>query len=125
MGKRKRRSGSSGHGGHYCKICGEWKANERFSGRGHARHICKDCARMPAEQREAIILIDRIIGLPLHLSKERLAWLDGLRSDSRPAVRELAETTYAIRTNPRLLRLYAMSDGAEWPEDEEWLDEEP
>ncbi len=27
--------------GHYCKICGEYKANEKFSGKGHAAHICK------------------------------------------------------------------------------------
>ena len=27
--------------GHYCKICGEHKANEKFSGKGHAAHICK------------------------------------------------------------------------------------
>lgn len=29
--------------GHYCKICGERKANEKFSGKGHAAHICKSC----------------------------------------------------------------------------------
>lgn len=31
--------------GHYCRICGQHKANEKFSGRGHAAHICKACAR--------------------------------------------------------------------------------
>ena len=36
--------------GHYCRICGRQRANERFSGRGHARHICRDCER---EQRQA------------------------------------------------------------------------
>lgn len=25
--------------GHYCKVCGEYKANEKFSGKGHAAHI--------------------------------------------------------------------------------------
>ena len=30
--------------GHYCKVCGEYKANEKFSGKGHAAHICKTCA---------------------------------------------------------------------------------
>ncbi|OLN27401.1 hypothetical protein DSOL_4583 [Desulfosporosinus metallidurans] len=30
--------------GHYCRICGRTRANERFSGKGHASHICKDCA---------------------------------------------------------------------------------
>jgi len=31
--------------GHYCRICGKRKANEKFSGRGHAAHICKACAK--------------------------------------------------------------------------------
>lgn len=35
--------------GHYCKVCGEYKANEKFSGKGHASHICKSCASLPAE----------------------------------------------------------------------------
>ena len=25
--------------GHYCKVCGEYRANEKFSGKGHAAHI--------------------------------------------------------------------------------------
>ena len=25
------------HKGHYCKICGEYKSNESFSGKGHAQ----------------------------------------------------------------------------------------
>ena len=35
--------------GHYCKICGERKANEKFTGRGHAVHICKVCQSLPTE----------------------------------------------------------------------------
>ena len=31
--------------GHYCRICQQYKANEKFSGRGHAVHICKACAK--------------------------------------------------------------------------------
>ena len=31
------------HKGHYCRICGEYKANEKFSGKGYAQHICKTC----------------------------------------------------------------------------------
>ena len=31
--------------GHYCRICQQHKANEKFSGRGHAAHICKACAK--------------------------------------------------------------------------------
>ncbi len=36
--------------GHYCRVCGRFRANEKFSGKGHARHICKDCAH---EQKAA------------------------------------------------------------------------
>lgn len=31
--------------GHYCRVCGRRRANEKFGGRGHAQHICKDCQR--------------------------------------------------------------------------------
>jgi len=30
--------------GHYCKICGRTRANERFSGKGHKNNICKSCS---------------------------------------------------------------------------------
>lgn len=29
--------------GHYCRVCGGYKANEKFSGKGYAQHICKSC----------------------------------------------------------------------------------
>ena len=37
--------------GHYCKVCGAYKANEKFSGRGDAAHICKTCAALPPEKQ--------------------------------------------------------------------------
>ena len=43
MAKKKQR-------GHYCRVCGRQRANEKFSGTGHVRHICRDCER---EQRQA------------------------------------------------------------------------
>lgn len=30
--------------GHYCRICGRIRANEKFSGKGHKIHVCKDCS---------------------------------------------------------------------------------
>ena len=30
--------------GHYCRICGRIRTNEKFSGKGHKNHVCKDCA---------------------------------------------------------------------------------
>jgi ribosome-binding protein aMBF1 (putative translation factor) len=40
--------------GHYCRICGRERANEKFSGKGHQIHVCKDCMRLPKEERQAI-----------------------------------------------------------------------
>lgn len=37
--------------GHYCKICGRTRANEKFSGKGHKKNICKDCSRKPKQQQ--------------------------------------------------------------------------
>ena len=48
--------------GHYCRICGQRKANEKFSGRGHAAHICKACAkrgnRPPEIKAEPLVFVD-------------------------------------------------------------------
>jgi len=35
------------YSGHYCRICGAIKPNEKFSGKGHRNHICKECSRKP------------------------------------------------------------------------------
>ena len=37
--------------GHYCKICGEYKAHEKFSSKGHAAHICKVCSKLSAAEK--------------------------------------------------------------------------
>ena len=60
MTKKKKKSP-----GHYCKICGERKANERFSGKGHAVHICKECQSLPVEVQtdmRRIRDVERIFG---------------------------------------------------------------
>ena len=41
--------------GHYCRICQQYKANEKFSGRGHTAHICKACAKRENKPPEVII----------------------------------------------------------------------
>jgi hypothetical protein len=27
--------------GHYCRVCGRFRANEKFSGKGHRQQVCK------------------------------------------------------------------------------------
>ena len=49
---RRRREGQAmKRQGHYCKVCDEYKANEKFSGKGHAANICKACAQLLPEER--------------------------------------------------------------------------
>jgi hypothetical protein len=31
--------------GHFCKGCGVFLSNEKFSGRGHREHLCKECKK--------------------------------------------------------------------------------
>lgn len=50
--------------GHYCKICGEYKSNEKFSGKGHAAHICKACVFLPPEKKSEMAAINRLLNLP-------------------------------------------------------------
>ena len=51
--------------GHYCKICGEYKANEKFSGKGYVAHICKACASLPPEKKSEMAAMNRLLNLPL------------------------------------------------------------
>jgi hypothetical protein len=46
--------------GHFCRICGRTRANEKFSGRGHRDHVCKDCQQMPRKQRDRIERLDEL-----------------------------------------------------------------
>ena len=40
---------------HYCWKCGQYLANEKFSGKGHARHICKKCMVEERAHRRQIL----------------------------------------------------------------------
>ena len=83
--------------GHYCKICGEYKANEKFSGRGHATHICKTCSRLSAAEKAEAQTITRLTNFPMgRLSANDKAWLENRLHDHRPEVAELAREVYNI-----------------------------
>ena len=84
--------------GHYCKVCGERKSNESFSGKGHAAHICKACSRLSPQQQTEQMTLNRLSELPTrYLSNSEVKWLKNRISDHRPAVRELAREVYAER----------------------------
>lgn len=86
--------------GHYCIVCGEYRANEKFSGKGHAAHICKTCAKLPMEERSARIMVNKIHALPWFLRKEQKEWLKRKCHDHRPDVRTVAQEAYNIRFHP-------------------------
>ena len=83
--------------GHYCKICGRRKPNEKFSGSGYTAHICRDCAKLPKEKRDEMQIITRIYSLPFWLKKEQRTWLEKMRKDPREKVRVAAEAAYEDR----------------------------
>lgn len=83
--------------GHYCKICGEFKANEKFSGKGHAAHICKACSRLSAAEKAGAQTITRLSNFPIgRLSTSDKTWLENRLHDHRPEVAELAREVYNI-----------------------------
>ena len=86
--------------GHYCKVCGEYKANEKFSGKGHAAHICKKCAAMPPDVRSTQMIENKLLSLPWRLSKEQVKWLHNKAHDKRPEIRELAQEQLNARFHP-------------------------
>lgn len=51
------------HSGHYCKVCGEHMANEKFTGKGHARHVCKACQSLPDDVKADMVRCNDVMRL--------------------------------------------------------------
>ena len=83
--------------GHYCKVCGEYKANEKFSGKGHSAHICKACSALPPEKQAEEMTLNRLVNLPWRLSKNDLTWLKKRATDKRPEVKSIAQEQLSMR----------------------------
>lgn len=78
--------------GHYCRICGRVRPNEKFSGKGHKNHVCKECSQMPKENREAIEQEDEIFGFlkQSHISAKNITRLKKLSLSDNQRIAELA-----------------------------------
>lgn len=88
--------------GHYCKICGERKANERFSGKGHAKHICKECDALPQEKKNEMQYINRILGIAGKYPRSKADWellRKYARSTKYPEATELAKDILGWNTS--------------------------
>ena len=78
--------------GHYCRICGRYRSNEKFSGKGHRNHICKECVLKPKAERNEIDQTQEIFSFlkQSHISKKNLARLTLLANSENEKISELA-----------------------------------
>ena len=86
--------------GHYCRLCGRTRANEKFSGKGHRTHVCKDCARMPKEEKDAIEHAEEIFGYlkQSRISQKNINRLKTLAASSNVRIAELATIVSEVAT---------------------------
>ena len=77
--------------GHYCRICGRSRPNEKFSGKGHRNHICKECARKPSADRNEIDQTEEIFSFleQSHISKKNVARLTVLADSENDEISKL------------------------------------
>lgn len=84
--------------GWYCKVCGKYKPNEKFSGKGHVVHICKICSRLSAAEQAKATTLTRLENLTARrLNATDKKWLENRVRDRRPEVAEMAKKIYRAR----------------------------
>jgi len=103
--------------GHYCRICGRVRANERFSGKGHKNHICKECSKLPVKERNETTALNQIYGLYRYnnLSKANRRMLEGYLKHTSDNVRVAADEVLKEFARPKYndisgLDLYEYND---------------
>ncbi len=84
--------------GHYCRICGRNKPNEKFSGKGHKNHICKECSRKPKSEIAEIDLSSEIFGFlrQSNISKRNIKRLNDLTKFEKVNIAEIAEIVLEV-----------------------------
>ena len=84
--------------GHYCRICGKNKPNEKFSGKGHKNHICKECSRKPKSEIDEIDLLSEISGFlsQSNISRKNIKRLSDLTKFEKVNIAEMAEIVLEI-----------------------------
>ena len=78
--------------GNYCRICGNRRPNEAFSGKGNRIHVCKKCACLPKEKREEIECKDEIFNYlrQSHISDKNVSRLRKLSKSPNEQIAELS-----------------------------------
>ena len=115
MAKKKRQ-------GHYCKICGEIKANEKFSGKGHKIHICKSCQSLSKKEKEDMLrcqditkeILDEKIYYPNEMSEKAFDIFDDADIDNTPVFSEKKKFTELDMQEKAFIRDYIRSEIIEY-----------
>ena len=81
--------------GHYCKICGQIKSNEKFSGKGHKNHVCKSCSKLSQLEINELMHLKKIENIELSgfiLSKANINMLKSYSKNAKyPNVQKYAK----------------------------------
>ena len=96
--KRKKKKPKVQGDRHFCWVCGEHKAHEKFSGRGHATHMCRKCHALPVAERNIMVASRRAENMGFrYLNEQEIKWLRKRMNDSRPEVREAARFAHSVK----------------------------
>ena len=90
--------------GHWCRICGRTRPNEKFSGKGHKNHICKECSRKPKEVIDEIDQLEEIHNYltQSNISKKNITRLKKMVCLKNQKVSEMANIVLEVAlTKPR------------------------
>jgi hypothetical protein len=84
--------------GHWCRICGCNKPNEKFSGKGHKKHVCKDCSKLPKDEIDAIEQEEEIFGVmsQSNISKKNIVRLNELKLSENKHISEIASIALEV-----------------------------
>jgi len=84
--------------GHWCRICGRARPNEKFSGKGHKNHICKECSRKPKAEIDEIDQTEEIFNYlkQSNISKKNIARLEKLACSQNQEISELANIVLEV-----------------------------
>ena len=96
--KKNKKSKARKKFGHYCRICGKRKPNEKFSGKGHKTHVCKKCSSLPIEVRNRREFLHEIYGYweQSNISKKNIGRLKILKESTINEVAELANVVLEV-----------------------------
>lgn len=86
--------------GRFCRICGQTRPNENFSGKGHKQCICKKCQKKPKEEISLIETEEELLNYwkQSNISALNIARLKKLTQFPDEDIQKLAHLTLDVAT---------------------------